>query len=43
MVDTGFTALNADDMDAFAALHVQDEITVHIGLVAGQLGERGNS
>ncbi len=39
MVDTGFAALNADDMDAFAALHVQDETTVHIGPVAGDLNK----
>ncbi len=37
--EAGFAALNADDMDAFAALHVQDETTVHIGPVAGDLNK----
>ena len=39
IIDTGLAALNADDMDAFAALHMQDETTVHIGPIAGDLNK----
>ena len=37
--ETGVAALNADDIAAFEALHVQDETTVHIGPVEGDLNK----
>ncbi len=37
--ETGFAAINADDMAAFAAIHVQDETTVTIGPVEGDLNK----
>ncbi len=39
MVEAGIAALNADDMTAFEALHVQDESAVHIGPIAGDLNK----
>ena len=35
--ETGFAALNADDIAAFAAIHVQDETMVNVGPVEGEL------
>ena len=37
--ETGFAALNADDIAAFEAVHVQDETPVHIGPVEGDLNK----